>query len=97
MIGETDFYDGGTDNNIEFLFGYAGYEYHQLTDSIVFKNKIIESIDKGIPVIARVITGDGHIRVITRYDNDTLISPDFANVQQKPIGAPFTTNLILFT
>ena len=88
MIGETDFYDGGTENTIEFLFGFAGYEYRRLTDPSVFKNEIIASIDAGKPVIAKVKTRDGRFRVITGYDDDILFCPDFSNAQQKPQGAP---------
>jgi len=88
MIGQTDFYDGGTDNNIEFLFGFAGYEYRQINEPEFFKNEIKASIDIGRPVIAKVKTGSGRFRVITGYDGDALICPDFANAQQKPQNAP---------
>ncbi len=88
MIGETDFYDGGTDNNVDFLFGFAGYEFRRLTDPAVFKGEIVASIDAGRPVIAKVRTGQGRFRVITGYDGDSLICPDFTNAQQKPEGAP---------
>ena len=87
MICETDFYDGGTENNIEFLFGFAGYEYRLLTDSTVFKSEIIASIDANKPLIAKVKTGDRRFRVISGYNNDTLLCPDFSNAQQKPQDA----------
>lgn len=88
MIGETDFYDGGTDNNVDFLFGFAGYEYRQLSNPIVFQDEIIASIDAGRPVIAKVKEGKGRFRVITGYDSHSLICPDFSNAQHKPEGAP---------
>lgn len=88
MIGETDFYDGGADNNVEFLFGFAGYEYSKLTTNDEFKSAVTASIDAGKPVIAKVKTGGGRFRVITGYDGDTLICPSFANAQNPPKDAP---------
>lgn len=88
MICETDFYDGGTDNNIDFLFGFAGYDYSKLIVSSEFINSITTSIDSGKPVIAKVKEGKARFRVITGYDDDALICPDFTNAQQKPQGAP---------
>lgn len=88
MIGDMNFYEGGTDNNVDFLFGFAGYDYRQLTDSNAFKEEIVASIDEGKPVIVKVKTGNDRFRVITGYDVDTLICPDFTNAQQKPQGAP---------
>lgn len=88
MIGETDFYDGGTDNNIEFLFGFAGYEYRKLTAPEEYKDAIIGSIDSRKPVIAKVKSGDGRFRVITGYDGDNLLCPDYTNAQNKPDRAP---------
>ena len=88
MICETDFYDGGTDNNIDFLFGFAGYEYRKLTTPGEFKAAIITSIDAGKPVIAKVKTGNDRFRVISGYDDDTLICPDYTNAQRKPGKAP---------
>ena len=97
MICETDFYDGGTENNIEFLFGFAGYEYRLLTDSTVFKSEIIASIDANKPLIAKVKTGDRRFRVISGYNNDTLLCPDFSNAQQKPQDALPAMSLSPFT
>lgn len=88
MICETDFYDGGTENNIDFLFGFAGYAYRTLTENTNFKEAIIASVDVGKPTIAKVKTGGGRFRVITGYDGDALICPDYTNAQQKPERAP---------
>lgn len=88
MIGELNFYEGGTNNNIDFLFGFAGYEYRQLNDPSIFKNEIIKSIEAGIPVIVKVKTGNNRFRVITGYDDNLLICPDFTNAQQKPLSTP---------
>jgi hypothetical protein len=88
LICETDFYDGGTDNNIEFLFGFAGYEYRKLINNFEFKDAVIASTNEGRPVIAKVKTGGDRFRVIVGYDGDALLCPDFTNAQRKPEGAP---------
>jgi hypothetical protein len=84
MISNIDFYDGGTDNNVDFLFGFTGYDYKKLTDSDVFREKIAASIGAGKPVIAKVKTVSDRFRVITGYDGETLICPDYTNAQRKP-------------
>lgn len=73
---------------MDFLFGFSGYEYRKQTASDGFKAAITASIDMGKPVIAKVKQGGGRFRVITGYDGDTLICPDFAGAQKKPQGAP---------
>ncbi len=88
LIGETDFYDNGSDNNVDFVFGFAGYDYLKLSDSAVFQREINTSIDAGRPVIAKVKTGEGRFRVITGYDGDSLLCPDFTNAQQNPDSTP---------
>jgi hypothetical protein len=84
LICETDFYDGGTDYTVDFLFGFAGYNYRKLVAPGEFKAAIVASIDAGRPVIAKVKTGAGRFRVITGYDGDALRCPDFTNAQEKP-------------
>ena len=93
LIGETNEEGCGTDYTVDFLFGFAGYEYQKLTAADSFKEAIIASIDKGNPVIARVSGNNGRFRVITGYDNDTLICPSFINAQNKPGGAPSYNDL----
>ncbi len=94
QIGETEEDSCGTDDTVEFLFGFAGYEYRKLTALSEFKAAIVTSIDAGRPVIAKVKTGEGRFRVITGYEDDiavvdgALICPDFTNAQKKPEGAP---------
>jgi hypothetical protein len=88
LIGETEADSCGTDYTVDFLFGFAGYTYDKLTDPDAFKATIIASIDAGRPVIAKVKTGEGRFRVITGYDGDALISPDYTNAQRRPQGAP---------
>ncbi len=88
MICETDFYDGGTVNNIDFLFGFAGYRYEKVDAPHEFTEAVVASINAGKPVIAKVKTGEARFRVITGYDDGAMICPDFTNAQQKPDRAP---------
>ncbi len=88
LIGETEAGSCGTDYTVELLFGFAGYAYEKLTDSEAFRASIVASIDTGRPVIAKVKAGEGRFRVLTGYDGDALISPDYTNAQRKPQGAP---------
>ncbi len=88
MINDENFYDGGSDNNVDFLFGFAGYEYRKLTDAAKFKDEIMASVEAGKPVIAKIKAGDDPFRVLIGYDDDALICPDFSMAQQKPEIAP---------
>lgn len=82
MICERDFYDGGTENNIEFLFGFTGYDYS------VYDNCDIAAIDESLkrdkPVIAKVNHGESRFRVIIGRTANTLLSPDYRNAQNPP-------------
>jgi len=82
MIGEADPYQGDTGNNVDFLFGFAGYEYKKISDD--FRASVITSIDAGKPVIAKVKTGKGRCRVITGYDGNKLLEPGYKNAQDPP-------------
>ena len=88
MICESDFYDGGSENNIDFLFGFAGYEYQIITEQNKFQEAVTMSVDAGKPVIAKVKTGKMPYRVITGYDENTLVCPDYGNAQGKPEQPP---------
>lgn len=87
-VGETWEEDCGTDYTVDFLFGFVGYEYRKLTEQAVFRDEIISSIDEGKPVIVKVKSGEGRFRVITGYDGDKLICPNFVNAQKRPEKAP---------
>ena len=87
-IGETESDGCGTDATVDFLFGFAGYEYIKLTGATKFKDAVIASVDSGKPVIAKVKTGNGRFRVITGYDGDSLFCPDYNNAQQRPEKDP---------
>ena len=49
-ICEIGFYDGGAQDNIDFLFGFAGYAYSKITEG--FDRAIAASMDAGRPAIA---------------------------------------------
>ena len=87
-IGETEDDSCGTDFTVEFLFGFAGYEYSKLCDPGAFKSAIAASIDAGKPVIAKVRTGAGRFRVITGYDGNKLLEPDYKGAQKLHKKAP---------
>jgi len=59
LIGDTDCegHSLGTNFTVDFLFGFAGYEYRICTDVGSFKNEIVASIDSGKPIIAKVNSG----------------------------------------
>ena len=75
-----------TDNSfetIEFLMGYAGYEYRTVQDDLV--TAVQASIDCERPVLARVKDeSNGAFRVLIGYDGDTLTMANPANAQRKP-------------
>jgi hypothetical protein len=92
LIGDSDDdnFNCGTDFTIDFLFGYTGYEYRKCTDKDKFKAEIIAAINAGKPVIAKsksresgepvlmeVKPGESRFYVITGYDGDDLIIPEF--------------------
>jgi hypothetical protein len=77
LIGDTgtNCGDCGSDSTIDFLFGFAGYDYRKVTGG--FKAEIIAAIDAGKPVIAKVKSGRPRFYLINGYDGDALICPDF--------------------
>jgi len=83
-ITGMDLYECGTDDTIDFLFGFAGHEYRKLATPAEFKPAIIASIHVGKPVIAKVKNDGARFRVIIGHDNDALLEPDYANAQHKP-------------
>jgi len=84
----------GTDYTVDFLFGFIGYEYRKCTDKILFKNEIIAAIDAGKPVIAEVKSGKGRFHLITGYDGDVLIYPDYGAAWDKPNSPPAYDDLV---
>ena len=89
MVGEPSFYDGGSDNNVDFLFGFAGYDYSKLIEPSDFRAAVEASVGTGKPALARVKSGDGgRFRVITGYDGEVLSGPNYAGAQKPPKEAP---------
>ncbi|MCL2433154.1 MAG: hypothetical protein FWD16_01355 [Clostridia bacterium] len=89
LIGDTDDegHGWGTDFVVDFLFGYTGYEYREITDAALFESEIKASIDAGKPVIARVKQGSTQtfatthqksppFHLITGYYGDALTIQD---------------------
>ena len=83
-----DFYDCGGDWAIEFLFGFAGYDYGQMINPADFKTEIISSIDAGKPVIVGTKAEADQFRIITGYDGDSLLSPEYTGAQRPPANLP---------
>jgi len=93
----------GTDYTVDFLFGFAGYEYKKITDTAMYKNEIIKAIDSGKPVLADLETDDKTISfgialsnpftVITGYDGDTFISTYYFTDQKNATQEKLTTVL----
>lgn len=69
---------------INFLFDFTAYEYQKLTEPNEFKSAIIESVNSGKPVLAKVNEKNNSFRIITGYDGDMLISPEYAGAQNNP-------------
>jgi len=61
----------GTDYTIDFIFGFAGYEYRKITDATAFKDEITAAIDSDKPVLAELATD---FCVITGYAEDMFTS-----------------------
>jgi len=81
LVGDTDEekHGCGSDFMIDFLFGYAGYDYRKCTDAAMFKDEIIAAINAGKPVIAKVKSDSSRFYFVNGYDGDALMCPDFTN------------------
>lgn len=79
--------DGDRDKELEFCMGYSGYKYKKVTDN--FKVELIESIDRGYPVLAVMKDRSaGPCRVLIGYDDDTTIMAEPAESQNQNAFAP---------
>lgn len=76
--------DGDSEATVEFLFGFAGYRYHAVTDTAAFKAEIAASLDANRPIIARLKENRASFAVITGLDGDNISCPDFRCAQQSP-------------
>jgi len=89
LVGANGIDDCGSDYTVDFLFGFAGYEYLKCTDTAKFKDEIVASIGAGKPVIAKVKSDvSGLFRVITGHSGGKLICPDYKNAGNPPKRAP---------
>lgn len=68
--------DCGSDFTVDFLFGYAGYDYRKVTDAALFEKEVKISIDVGKPVIAKVKSGVPRHYIITGYDGNNPLCPE---------------------
>ena len=84
LINENDYYDGGSADNMDFLFGFAGYRYRTVTDAAAFREEIAASIGVNRPVIAKLRQNSVPFAVITGYDGDQILCPDFKGAQKSP-------------
>jgi len=79
-FGDTAEDENGSDDNVDFLFGFVGYEYRKLTDPGAFKDAVTTSVNAGKPVVAKVKAGSGRFRVIIGYDGDELLEPSYEDI-----------------
>lgn len=59
-----------TDDTIDFILKYTGYNYEKSTNE--FASKIVTSINTGIPALARL--KDNHFRILTGYEGNSFIA-----------------------
>ena len=84
LINERDDDDGGAADNIDFLFSFAGYRYRAVTDAAVFRDEAAASISRNSPMIAQLKESCVPFAVITGYEEDRLLCPDFKCAQKSP-------------
>lgn len=87
-INDVDFYDCGSVDSIDFLFGFVGYDYRTLNDKSLFVDAISASIDADKPVIVKLKNCDVPFCVITGVDKDTFACPSFKGAQKSLDLAP---------
>jgi len=80
----------GTDHTIDFLFGFAGYEYKKITDATAFKDEVVAAINSDKPVLAEL---EEDFCVITAYDGDTFTSCYYHTDQGKNTQEKVTITL----
>lgn len=92
-INDCDFYDAASADNIDFLFGFAGYDYRTVSDAALFREEIAASITADKPVIAKLKENAVLFAVITGFEGDEIICPDFKCAQQSPNPAVAYDNI----
>lgn len=78
---------GGSDDNIDFIFGFAGYDYTVVRNPDEYMSAVDSSLKAGRPVIARLKGMNVDFCVITGVD-DGYILPCFKAAQASPERAP---------
>lgn len=81
-------YDGGGAENIDFLFGLAGYDYHTVTAPCDMHRAVAGSIDAGRPVIVKLRGHGVPFCVLIGYGDDGYRMPDFRAAQAWPERPP---------
>lgn len=84
LINEGDLDDGGTADNIDFLFGFAGYRYRAVTDIAAFPDEILASVSRGRPVIVKLKGNVAPFSVIIGLEGDKILCPSFKCAQKSP-------------
>lgn len=80
-IKKNVYSDYSMDFTVDFLFGFVGYEYRNCVNKATFKNEITASINKDIPIIAKVSSnGSASYHVITGHDGDMITDSDSETV-----------------
>lgn len=89
LVCGNGMYEGASENNIDFLFGFSGWQYRTVNDKAELRDEIIASIDASKPVIVKL---DGtcpvSCAVIIGYDDSGFICPDYRCAQQCLDRAP---------
>ena len=88
LINDGGFYDGGGSENIDFLFGFAGYDYRPVTSCSSFLHEITAAIDNDKPVITKLKNSSVPFCVITGYGDNGYYMPEFTGAQKAPDHAP---------
>lgn len=93
LINDHDFYDGGSRNNIDFLFGLAGWDYRILTDPAAFSGAITASLSANKPVLIRLRDHRVPFAVLIGQEDGAYIYPDFKGAQDYPRNPPTDSDI----
>lgn len=80
-----------SEHNVDFLFGYTGYEYDKITEKAKFNNIIKKSINEEKPVLAKIKSA-GYC-IISGYDDDNFIS---TNYNKQALNAETIEHIYIF-
>lgn len=85
--------DNNSESSIEFLFGFTGYSYRTVKNPVAFRAEIAASVSADKPVIARLKGNVVSFAVITGYEGDAIVCPDFRCAQKVPDPAVAYDNI----